>query len=47
MKKTHAIYLEVGFRLVNAPDDFPEDLKPIVVFMEYDLSDTENKKVVS
>jgi GNAT superfamily N-acetyltransferase len=38
MKKAHAIYQEVGFRLVSAPDDFPEDLKPIVVFMECDLS---------
>lgn len=37
MKKAHAIYLEAGFRLVNAPDDFPEDIKPVVVFMEYDL----------
>ena len=39
MKKAHAIYLEAGFRLVNAPDDFPEDIKPVVVFMECDLSD--------
>jgi GNAT superfamily N-acetyltransferase len=38
MKKAHAIYQELGFRLVSAPDDFPEDLKPIVVFMECDLS---------
>lgn len=38
MRKAHAIYQEVGFRLVSAPDDFPEDLKPIVVFMECDLS---------
>jgi len=38
MKKAHAIYQEVGFRLASAPDDFPEDLKPIVVFMECDLS---------
>ena len=38
MKKAHAIYQEVGFRLVSAPDDFPEELKPIVVFMECDLS---------
>jgi GNAT superfamily N-acetyltransferase len=37
MKKAHAIYQEVGFRLVSAPDDFPENLKPIVVFMECDL----------
>jgi GNAT superfamily N-acetyltransferase len=38
MKKAHAIYQEVGFRLVSAPNDFPEDLKPFVVFMECDLS---------
>ena len=38
MKKAHAIYQEVGFRLASAPDDFPEDLKPIVVFMACDLS---------
>jgi GNAT superfamily N-acetyltransferase len=38
MTKAHAIYQEVGFRLTSAPDDFPEDLKPIVVFMECDLS---------
>ncbi len=44
MKKAHAIYLEVGFRLVNAPDDFPEDIKPVVVFMEFDLSDAAHEK---
>jgi putative acetyltransferase len=38
MKKAHAIYQEVGFRRVSAPDDFPENLKPTVVFMERDLS---------
>jgi len=38
MKKAHAIYQEAGFRLVSAPDNFPENLKPIVVFMECDLS---------
>lgn len=38
MEKAHAIYQEVGFRLASAPDDFPENLKPIVVFMECDLS---------
>jgi GNAT superfamily N-acetyltransferase len=38
MKKAHAIYQEVGFRLVSAPKDFPEDIKPVAVFMEYDLS---------
>ncbi len=38
MKKAHAVYQEVGFRLVSAPDNFPDELKPIVVFMECDLS---------
>jgi len=38
MKKAHAIYEECGFRLTSAPDDFPEHLKPIVIFMECDLS---------
>lgn len=38
MKKAHAVYQEVGFRLVSAPDDFPDELKSIVVFMECDLS---------
>jgi hypothetical protein len=38
MKNAHAIYQEAGFRLTNAPDDYPENLKPIVVFMECDLS---------
>ena len=47
MKKAHAIYLEVGFRLVSAPDDFPEELKPVVVFMECDLFDTANDKAVA
>lgn len=38
MKKAHAVYQEAGFRLVSAPDNFPDELKPIVVFMECDLS---------
>lgn len=38
MKTAHAIYQEAGFRLVSAPVDFPEDLRPMVVFMECDLS---------
>ncbi len=46
MKKAHAIYQEVGFRLTNAPDDFPENLKPVVVFMECDLSATANEAVI-
>ena len=38
MKRAHAIYQEAGFNLASPPDDFPENLKPIVVFMECDLS---------
>jgi GNAT superfamily N-acetyltransferase len=38
MKKAHALYQAVGFRIVEIPDDFPKELKPFVVFMEYDLS---------
>lgn len=38
MKKAHAIYQEAGFRLASAPDDLPENIKAIVVFMECDLS---------
>jgi putative acetyltransferase len=38
MTKAHAIYQAAGFRLTSAPDDFPEHLKPIVVFMECDLT---------
>jgi putative acetyltransferase len=38
MKKAHAIYQEVWFKLVSAPDNFPDELKSIVVFMECDLS---------
>jgi GNAT superfamily N-acetyltransferase len=38
MKKAHAIYYEEGFRMVSTPEDFPENLEPIVVFMECDFS---------
>jgi len=38
MKKAHALYQAVGFRYVDPPDDFPEELKPSVVFMECDLT---------
>jgi GNAT superfamily N-acetyltransferase len=34
MTKAHEIYHVAGFRTVSAPPDFPEALKPIVVFME-------------
>lgn len=38
MKKAHALYKAVGFQIVDAPKDFPEHLKPTVVFMECDLT---------
>ena len=41
MKSAHAIYESAGFRKVETPSDFPEDLKPIVVFMEMNLDKTE------
>jgi putative transposase len=39
MKSAHAIYQEAGVRKVDTPSDFPETLKPIVVFMEMDLEE--------
>jgi GNAT superfamily N-acetyltransferase len=38
MKKAHEIYEAAGFKRVGAPDGFPESLRPVVVFMECDLS---------
>ena len=38
MTSAHRIYRAAGFRDVAAPDDFPEHLKPKVVFMEMDLT---------
>lgn len=40
MKKAHALYEGVGFERVSTPADFPEAFKPVVVFMECDLSMT-------
>ena len=37
MTAAHRIYEAAGFRRVPAPADFPEQLKPIVVFMEMAL----------
>ena len=37
MKKAHALYQAVGFQRVDTPDNFPEALKPLVVFMECDM----------
>jgi len=34
MTTAHELYAGAGFRLVNAPNGFPEALKPIAVFME-------------
>ena len=41
MKSAHAIYEAAGFRKVETPSDFPEDLKPIALFMEMNLDKTE------
>jgi GNAT superfamily N-acetyltransferase len=37
MTHAHKIYEELGFMKVSAPPDFPQELIPIVVFMERDL----------
>lgn len=37
MTAAHRIYREFGFEQVPAPADFPEHLKPVVVFMHADL----------
>jgi GNAT superfamily N-acetyltransferase len=37
MKSAQAIYLAAGFRQSATPVDFPEQLKPLVVFMGCDL----------
>jgi ribosomal protein S18 acetylase RimI-like enzyme len=37
MTKAHEIYRAAGFQRVETPPDFPEDLKPVVVFMEMRL----------
>lgn len=38
MVAAHTIYRMAGFKDVPAPADFPEALKPVVVFMERDLA---------
>ena len=38
MTRAHEIYRNAGFRVVDAPDDFPHDLKSVAVFMEMDLA---------
>lgn len=37
MTHAHKIYEELGFIKVTAPPDFPQELIPVVVFMERDL----------
>ncbi len=38
MTQAHGIYQGFGFKFVPTPADFPEAIKPIVVFMECDLA---------
>ncbi len=38
MAHAHAQYRAAGFRDVEPPPDFPAELRPVVVFMEMDLS---------
>jgi GNAT superfamily N-acetyltransferase len=38
MTSAHRIYREFGFEQVPAPADFPERLKPVVVFMQAELA---------
>ena len=38
MKQAHQIYIALGFKVVATPADFPESLKPVIVFMECDLT---------
>jgi len=40
MTKAHEIYRAAGFRIVNAPEEFPEVFKPVVVFMELAVGST-------
>jgi ribosomal protein S18 acetylase RimI-like enzyme len=37
MQHAHGVYRAAGFQDVAAPSDFPEEQKPIVVFMAMDL----------
>jgi GNAT superfamily N-acetyltransferase len=37
MRSAHAIYQSLGFTFVDAPPDFPERFRPVVVFMARDL----------
>ena len=37
MTKAHELYMEAGSQKVAAPVNFPDELRPIVVFMELDV----------
>ena len=39
MRRAHAIYEAAGFSYVPEPDDFPEHLRGVAVFMELDLAE--------
>jgi len=41
MAKAHALYMAAGFHTVDTPADFPDVLKPVVVFMEMTLDSGE------
>jgi GNAT superfamily N-acetyltransferase len=38
MEAAHRLYESFGFERVATPDDFPPELRPLVVFMELDLA---------
>ena len=38
MTRAHALYRDAGFHEVPVPADFPQHLKPVVVFMEMELA---------
>jgi GNAT superfamily N-acetyltransferase len=41
MSQAHRVYQGTGFRVIAPPDDAPDSLKKIAVFMELDLSSDE------
>jgi len=38
MKAAHALYEAMGFRCTSAPEGFPDWLRPVVIFMERELT---------
>jgi putative acetyltransferase len=38
MTQAHAIYKSAGFHLIDPPEDYPENLKSTILFMECNLS---------